>query len=201
VPCIMRWPGRISSGKNLPGAHQRMDFLPTFANLAGRDTSLDRKIDGYDITPIILGNDGAASPYEPSSTIGNTRWRQSGQVGGSFISSPGALTISTRISERRGRCIYASERCGASCESWLQRVETTWAIPPPDAMGRTPSLRTGDESEAAHKLRPATSLHGCLCTATDYRRQAAVLPVWYYPAGGECDERSRCFTFRTEEVE
>jgi arylsulfatase A-like enzyme len=41
-----------------------MDFLPTFARLAGTQAPADRIIDGKDITPLLRGESGAAAPHE-----------------------------------------------------------------------------------------------------------------------------------------
>jgi arylsulfatase A-like enzyme len=41
-----------------------MDFLPTFAGLAGTSAPDDRTIDGKDIAPLMFGAPGAASPHE-----------------------------------------------------------------------------------------------------------------------------------------
>jgi arylsulfatase A-like enzyme len=41
-----------------------MDFLPTFARIVGVHVSPERPIDGKDVLPILLGEDGAGSPHE-----------------------------------------------------------------------------------------------------------------------------------------
>ena len=64
VPCIMRWPGTIPAGMVCPELITAMDFLPTFATLAGGDVPDDRTIDGRDIGPLMLGLPEAASPHE-----------------------------------------------------------------------------------------------------------------------------------------
>jgi arylsulfatase A-like enzyme len=64
MPCIMRWPGRIPAGKVCDELCSMMDFLPTFARLAGGEPPRDRIIDGHDIRPIIFGEPGAKSRYD-----------------------------------------------------------------------------------------------------------------------------------------
>jgi len=64
VPCIMRWPGRIPAGKVCDELCTTMDFLPTFARLAGASPPSDRIIDGKDIWPLLSGERGAKSPHE-----------------------------------------------------------------------------------------------------------------------------------------
>ena len=63
VPMIARWPGRIPAGGKCNELSSTMDFLPTFAAMSGGLLSAN-KIDGHDITPLLTGTKGAASPYE-----------------------------------------------------------------------------------------------------------------------------------------
>jgi len=63
VPMIARWPGRIPAGGTCNELSSTMDFLPTFVALSGGLLSAN-KIDGHDITPLLAGTKGAASPYE-----------------------------------------------------------------------------------------------------------------------------------------
>lgn len=64
VPCVMRWPGTIPAGTVCSELATTMDFMPTFARLAGTTEPRDRVIDGHDIRPLIMGQEGARSPYE-----------------------------------------------------------------------------------------------------------------------------------------
>ena len=60
-PFIVRWPGTVPPGVVRGGIASALDFLPTFAALAG--APLPRHpIDGYDIWPMIA--EGAATPYK-----------------------------------------------------------------------------------------------------------------------------------------
>jgi arylsulfatase A-like enzyme len=63
VPCIMWQPGTIRSGSVCREVASTMDFLPTFATLAGTKPPTDRTIDGHDIRPL-LTDDNAKSPWE-----------------------------------------------------------------------------------------------------------------------------------------
>ena len=63
-PCIMRWPARIPAGAVCGELVTSMDLLPTLAGLAGGQVPDDRAIDGHDISPLMLGEEGAATPYE-----------------------------------------------------------------------------------------------------------------------------------------
>jgi len=49
------WPGRIPAGTATGAITAMMDFLPTFARLAGGRVPADRKIDGVDIWPVLAG--------------------------------------------------------------------------------------------------------------------------------------------------
>jgi arylsulfatase A-like enzyme len=64
VPCIMRWPGVVPAGTECGELATAMDFLPTFAGLAGANAPSDRTIDGHDIQPLMLGETAAQTPYE-----------------------------------------------------------------------------------------------------------------------------------------
>jgi len=64
VPCVMWWPGKIAPGTECKELTTALDFLPTFACLAGAQTPTDRMIDGHDIRPLLYGEPDAKSPYE-----------------------------------------------------------------------------------------------------------------------------------------
>jgi len=55
VPCIVRWPGRVPAGRTSRAIFSTLDFLPTFAHLAGYEVPKDRIIDGVDQTALLLG--------------------------------------------------------------------------------------------------------------------------------------------------
>jgi arylsulfatase A-like enzyme len=63
-PCIMRWPGKIPAGSTTAEVAATIDLLPTFAKLIGATLPSDRIIDGKDISPLMLGKPGAASPHD-----------------------------------------------------------------------------------------------------------------------------------------
>jgi len=55
VPCIVRWPGKVPAGRVSDAIFATIDFMPTFANLAGFKVPDDRTIDGVDQTELLLG--------------------------------------------------------------------------------------------------------------------------------------------------
>jgi arylsulfatase A-like enzyme len=59
VPCLVRWPGRVPAGKVSDAIFATIDFLPTFAHLAGFHVPNDRVIDGVDQTDLLLGKTDA----------------------------------------------------------------------------------------------------------------------------------------------
>jgi arylsulfatase A-like enzyme len=63
--CIVRWPGKVPAGSVSAAVFATIDFLPTFATLAGFDVPADRVIDGVDQTELLLGNSktGARNTY------------------------------------------------------------------------------------------------------------------------------------------
>ena len=62
VPMIVRFPGRVAAGSTCAELATTMDLLPTLGSLAGVAMH-DRPIDGHDITALLLGEVGSASPY------------------------------------------------------------------------------------------------------------------------------------------
>ena len=64
MPTIMWWPGQVDAGSVCNDFATTMDLLPTFAKLAGGKAPSDRIIDGHDISPLILNQRGARTPYD-----------------------------------------------------------------------------------------------------------------------------------------
>ena len=64
VPTIMWWPTHISPGTVCQELATTMDLLPTFARLGGAGLPLGRKVDGHDISSLLVGDQDATSPYE-----------------------------------------------------------------------------------------------------------------------------------------
>jgi len=58
VPCIMRWPGKIPAGTVCNQLASAIDLLPTLAHLSGAPLPA-LKIDGVDISPLMLGDESA----------------------------------------------------------------------------------------------------------------------------------------------
>tara|TARA_R110002049_G_scaffold4601_5_gene32238 strand:- start:331843 stop:334296 length:2454 start_codon:yes stop_codon:yes gene_type:complete len=56
VPCIARWPNHIPAGRTSDAIFATIDFMPTFASLAGYTVPDDRIIDGVDQTPLLMGD-------------------------------------------------------------------------------------------------------------------------------------------------
>ncbi len=59
VPCLVRWPGHVPAGRVSGALFSTLDFLPTFANLAGYEIPADRILDGVDQTALLLGESEA----------------------------------------------------------------------------------------------------------------------------------------------
>jgi arylsulfatase A-like enzyme len=55
VPCIIRWPGKVPQNEVSDAIFATIDFLPTFADLAGATVPDDRIIDGVNQTDLLLG--------------------------------------------------------------------------------------------------------------------------------------------------
>ena len=54
-PTIAWWPGKVPAGASTDAITGNIDILPTFVALAGGAVPADNKIDGVDITPLLLG--------------------------------------------------------------------------------------------------------------------------------------------------
>lgn len=63
VPTLVRWPGKIPAGTSCNQFASTIDVLPTMAKLIGGDLPKN-KIDGHDISELMLGVDGSVSPHE-----------------------------------------------------------------------------------------------------------------------------------------
>jgi len=62
-PCIMRWPGTIPAAAVCAETALTMDFLPTFAKLAGADLPGGYDLNGKDISSLMT-RPGAKTPHE-----------------------------------------------------------------------------------------------------------------------------------------
>lgn len=62
-PTLAWWPGTIAPGSACDAIAGNIDFLPTFVKLAGGTVPADNKIDGKDISPLLLGKT-KESPHE-----------------------------------------------------------------------------------------------------------------------------------------
>lgn len=63
VPTLVRWPGKVPAGSICDQLASTIDVLPTMAKLIGGELP-KHKIDGRDISPMILGVEGSVSPHE-----------------------------------------------------------------------------------------------------------------------------------------
>lgn len=63
VCCLVKWPGGIQPGSSSNALLTSMDWLPTFAKLAGTQPPQDRIIDGKNILPVLTG-ETETSPHD-----------------------------------------------------------------------------------------------------------------------------------------
>ncbi len=59
VPCLMRWPARLSAGLAIDAMASAMDILPTIAAITGAALPRGRVIDGMDLGPELFGHAAA----------------------------------------------------------------------------------------------------------------------------------------------
>ena len=64
-PCIMWWPGKIPEGKVCTKVTSTMDILPTFATFANAKLPAGLKIDGTDISDLLLNPDKKLNEERP----------------------------------------------------------------------------------------------------------------------------------------
>lgn len=81
VPAIMRWPGRIPAWSVMQEMATTMDFLPTFARLAGAQAPAGRVIDGKDIWPLMSAQPGARTPHPAFYYYGADLFGEPGSTG------------------------------------------------------------------------------------------------------------------------
>ena len=77
VPCIVRWPGKVPAGRVSDAIFATIDFMPTFAKLAGFKVPGDRLIDGVDQTDLILGKSekGARDSFFYVNAVRKGKWK------------------------------------------------------------------------------------------------------------------------------
>jgi len=54
-PMLIRWPGKIESGRKIPQIAAAIDLLPTLADLAGIERIARKPLDGVSLKPLLLG--------------------------------------------------------------------------------------------------------------------------------------------------
>jgi arylsulfatase A-like enzyme len=62
VPCIAWWPGSVPAGRVCSEFISTLDILPTLARLADARLPNTEKLDGYDVSPVLLGRKDVHSP-------------------------------------------------------------------------------------------------------------------------------------------
>jgi arylsulfatase A-like enzyme len=59
VPLIVRWPAKLNAGKVNEEFITGLDLLPSLAAIVGAKLPAERKLDGLDLAPLLLGTPGA----------------------------------------------------------------------------------------------------------------------------------------------
>jgi arylsulfatase A-like enzyme len=65
VPCIVRWPGHLSSGKVVAAPGVTMDLFPTLLELTGLPSRPDRHVDGVSLAGVLAGTSGLPPRFLP----------------------------------------------------------------------------------------------------------------------------------------
>lgn len=117
-PTLAAWPGKIAPGSTRDAVAGTIDFLPTFVKLAGGSVPTDKKIDGKDIAPLLLGKT-TQSPHEARyyfngyqlQAVRSGPWKlaiapqsegmgKAGQTVPASLESPRLYNLDTEIGER-----------------------------------------------------------------------------------------------------
>lgn len=71
VPCIVRWPGKVSPGTVSDQLMSMTDVMATCAEIAGAELPHDAAEDSYSMLPVMLGKQGdkPVREYQPQQTI------------------------------------------------------------------------------------------------------------------------------------
>jgi len=108
VPCIMRWPEKISPGTQSDAVVSAMDFFPTLSRLTNVSLPADRIIDGFDIGELITGENAEAPNdtffYYKQNTLEAVRvgdWKLHFQKAG--VAMKGLYNLREDISESQNR--------------------------------------------------------------------------------------------------
>ncbi len=159
VPCVMWWPGTIPAGSVCSEVATTMDFYVTFPTMLAIELPQDRVIDGKDILPLLLGEEGATSPYEyflcygeslntgpKAVAIRHGKWKYFYGTGRSHQ----LYDLSQDVGESTNVSLYHGALCDTLRATLLERdneVEANsrpigeWSEPPDDAHV-TPSVET-----------------------------------------------------------
>jgi len=98
VPCILRWPGQIPADRVSDEIVGVVDFLPTFAHLAGATVPQDRAVDGLNVWPFLHG-DLPRSPRQTHSYY-NASGAEAVRVGPwKFVGQNALFNLQTELSE------------------------------------------------------------------------------------------------------
>jgi arylsulfatase A-like enzyme len=77
LPCIVRWPGKVPAGRVSDAIFATIDFMPTFASLAGFKVPAGRRIDGIDQTALLFGqrDTGREHFYFQAAGVRQGKWK------------------------------------------------------------------------------------------------------------------------------
>ena len=65
VPCIVKWPGKVAPGTKTQVASYFPDWFPTLCQSANVTPPDTLRLDGTDLSQVLLGNDSALKRHEP----------------------------------------------------------------------------------------------------------------------------------------
>ncbi len=77
LPCVVRWPGKVPAGRVSDAIFATVDFMPTFASLAGFAVPDDRRMDGIDQSKLLFGQreTGREHFYFHNAGVRHGKWK------------------------------------------------------------------------------------------------------------------------------
>lgn len=91
VPFLAKWPARLPAGKVTDEFLTTLELFPTLLSVTGVAPSRDVKLDGFDMLPVLTGNQSSSRQEmfwqrrsDKAARVGNWKWIESSKANGLF---------------------------------------------------------------------------------------------------------------------
>jgi arylsulfatase A len=134
VPCLAWWPGHVPGGRESRDFIATLDLLPTFAALSGASLPKGLVLDGFDISPVLLGKPDAHSPRTTLYSLYGLNKNRKESIRSGFwklhLTEPPALyNLEMDVGETRDIASGQPDRVGQLTEL-ARKIRTETRIPP-----------------------------------------------------------------------